>query len=155
MIQRLLFLTLLTLFKESLQNQSAVVLLISRRVNQRDRTILSFALEQLDQLVFVLEFVLITSAKLIPLLRIMPKPASQFSARRDILQPQIYFGFHLCQAARPQAFNQYALAIILRRFLVSPFQIDHSCSPSFSLLLRRLRAKRLLQKFQSVFLCFL
>jgi hypothetical protein len=46
--------------KEPLQNQSAVALLISRRIDQGDRAAFGFALEQLDQIVFAPEF-LITS----------------------------------------------------------------------------------------------
>ena len=78
--------------KELLQNQRAVMILISRRVNQSDRACLGFALEQIDRLVFLFELLLIALAELIPFLRIVPNPASHVRTRRDILQPQIDFG---------------------------------------------------------------
>jgi hypothetical protein len=51
--------------KEPLQNQSAIVLLISRRVSQGDRACFGFVLKQLDQIVVFLEFLLVTQAELI------------------------------------------------------------------------------------------
>ena len=51
--------------KEPLQNQSAIVLLISRRVSQGDRACFGFSLKQLDQIIVFLEFLLVTQAELI------------------------------------------------------------------------------------------
>jgi hypothetical protein len=65
---------------------------ISRRIDQSDRARFRFELEQLDQIVFMLEFLMVTMAELIPLLRIMPEPPSQFRARGDFLHPHIYPG---------------------------------------------------------------
>jgi hypothetical protein len=58
---------------------------ISRRVSQGDRACFGFALKQLDQIIVFLEFLLVTLAELISLIRIMPDPPPQFRARRDIL----------------------------------------------------------------------
>src|SRR5215475_9369476 len=111
--------------KELFQNQSAIVFLISRRVNQGDRACFGFALEQLDQIVFVLELLLITLAELIPLVRIVPEPTSQLRAGRDILQPEIYLRPLLGQAARPEPLDEDALAVIPGGFFISPLQFDH------------------------------
>src|SRR5215475_6973849 len=81
----------------------------------------------------------------------MPKPFSQLRARRDFLQPQIKLRLRLRQAARPEPFDQYTLAIIFGRFLIGPFQFDHIERRSSFLLLRFLLLAELFCKSSNVF----
>lgn len=75
------------------------------------------------------EFGRVTPAELIPSPGIVIEPLPQFRAGCDVGEPLIKLGSFAAHAARPEAIDEYAVAVVGARRLVDPFGDDvHSHS---------------------------
>src|SRR5437868_53037 len=96
------------------QRQRPVVLLVPRRVDQRDRAFPGLQPQQLHGLGLLLELSPVAPPELVPLLRLVAEPLAQLGTRGGGLQPQVNRRAPLAQAARPQPFDEDALAVLRR-----------------------------------------
>ena len=66
----------------------------------------------------------VAAAELVPSTRIMPKPAAQLGAGRDVLHPFVKSKGLLGDCARPEPVDENANAVIGSRRFISPLQPD-------------------------------
>jgi nucleotide-binding universal stress UspA family protein len=71
-------------FQEPFQNQCLIVLFVSSRMDQGDRSFPCFLLEYFDQILVMPDLSFIAPAETLPFVRIMPKPFTQLRAGGDI-----------------------------------------------------------------------
>src|SRR6185437_4538222 len=117
-------------FQQLFQYQRPIVFLIVRGINQGDSAFLTLLLQQLDGVLFFLEFRPITLLELFPSFWIVIEPLAQLRTRRNVFEPQIHGGSLLAETSRPEPLYQNTAAIRRRRFFVHALQIEHRKPPS-------------------------
>jgi len=101
------------------------VFLVLGRIDEGNRSLPGFLLQQLDGLLLVLQFLPVALLELMPTRWVVAVPFPQLWAWGYVFQPQINGGALLGQAARPQPFHQDPKAIIFRGFFVSSLEFNH------------------------------
>jgi len=111
-------------FQQFFQHSRVIVLLVSRRIQQRD---LSLAFRKVMQLLhcrgtlFAYQLFEIAFPEYAPCLRILMEPPPQLVRRRHLAQPELKRRVFFLQPARPQTIDQHAHSVRRRRSLVNAF----------------------------------
>src|SRR5688500_5423693 len=113
------------------QQHRAVALLVARGVDQRHRSLLYHATQQLHRHGVVAQLAAVAPLELGPLGRVVREPLAQLRRGRDLLEPQVHRRPDPGHAARPEPLDEHALAVRTRGFVVSALQADrHARAPS-------------------------
>ena len=113
-----------------LQRQRVVVLFVPRAVEQCDVAAPGRLAERIARLAAVGQLGEIAAAELGPLGRIVPEPASQLVARRDLLEPRVQAKVRLLDAARSEPLHQKAGAVVALGRIIDSFDADHGDTPN-------------------------
>src|SRR5207248_500129 len=101
-----------------------VVLRIARRKEQRHATAANGSAQRRNRTVFRVELARVAAAELGPSGRIVVEPSPQRRAWSELLQPEVDVGSRFGQVPRPEPIDEDSDAIVLRRILVSAFDLD-------------------------------
>jgi hypothetical protein len=92
-----------------------VVNLVARRIDEREPLLSGNHPKLVQESGIPRQFGSISTAEPFPPARIVPEPAAELSARRDLLQPSVDSGVSLPHAARPEPIHQNADTVFGRR----------------------------------------
>jgi hypothetical protein len=101
-----------------MQDERIVVLLVVRRIHERDGAFAREPAQAGEFLGLRAEFPGIATAELLPARRIVGEPLPQCGAGRELLRPFVERRRRLAHPARPQTVNQDADAIVAGGFFV-------------------------------------
>jgi hypothetical protein len=98
-------------FEKILQYNRAIVFFIPSGVNESDDALFGFSSKHRYLFRIVSQFLSIPALKLVPFRHVVRIPLSKFRAGGNVFQPEIDLGPCLSQPARPEPFDQDALAV--------------------------------------------
>lgn len=87
------------------QHDSFIVILVTRRMDQRQRPLPSDRPKLAQKLFMLQQFGAVAVTEFFPSLWIVTKPVTELRARRDLLHPPINGSIGLAYAARPEAIH--------------------------------------------------
>src|SRR5690606_33010388 len=118
-----------------LERDGVVVDVVLRAEYERDGSGAAKLDQTIEPIGVSLELRVISLAEFVPAVRRVPQPLAKLVARCGLLQPFVDRGVFLTQSARPQAIDEDAPAVRLRRRVVRALDADPGLSshrsPSF------------------------